>query len=110
MVRVIVYQEDGQWLAQGLEYDLTSQAPSPQQAIESFGRIFGARVQKDIKLGRKPLHGIGPAPEEFFDRWQGDHLGAEETLSPDPHSEVPPAYVIHQISASSNHGSNTTNS
>ena len=99
-VRVIVYRDKDQWLAQGLEYDLNAQAPSERQAIQSFVRLLGARVLKDAQLGRIPLAGIEPAPEAFFDSWREDHLSVE-TATPESHSDIPPAYVIHQVTETS---------
>jgi hypothetical protein len=100
-VRVLVVKQDGQWLAQGLEYDLNAQAPSEEQAFQSFVRQLLARVKRDVQLGRAPLHGVPEAPERFLDLWEereDDHLSVEPVS--DPESSVPPAYVIHGITKS----------
>lgn len=56
-VRVLVIWRGSQWLAQGLEYDLATQAPTDQQAIYSFLRILRARLLRDAQLGRSRSKG-----------------------------------------------------
>ncbi|MBI4264839.1 MAG: hypothetical protein HY657_10715 [Acidobacteria bacterium] len=101
VVRVLVLQEGDQYLAQGIDYDLGSQAPSEGQAIQSFVRIFRAHVRRDLELGRAPLEGVPPAPERFFSAWECLEKGRDARLIVEVVStlqdELPPAYVIHAL-------------
>lgn len=69
LLRVLVIQHGTQWLAQGLDYNLATQAPSQEAAVQGFLRILRAHLRKDAELGREPLAGIGPAPSRFFSVW-----------------------------------------
>ena len=69
LIRVLLIREGDQWLAQALDYDLATQAPSEPQAVESFFRILRARLRKDTQSGRAPLQGLPQAPHRFLDIW-----------------------------------------
>lgn len=71
LLRVLIIEHDGgQWLAQGVDYNLATQAPSPEAAKQGFMRILRAHLRRDVELGREPLAGIGSAPEQFFEIWK----------------------------------------
>jgi hypothetical protein len=99
-IRVLVLKQEGQWLAQALDHNLSAQGSSEKQAVQSFFRILRARLRADRDHGREPLSGLPPAPDRFFDIWDRKmrelHAGlvTESALEPDG---VPPAYVIKQI-------------
>ena len=98
-MRVLIVRQGSEYLAQGIDYDLTSQAPTEKQAILSFIRVFKARMKRDLELGREPLYGIPPAPQHFVDAWeeiQEEPLAVEPAS--DPHNDAPPTFVIHAIS------------
>lgn len=65
-ISVILYQEDAHWIAQGLEYDITAQAPSLPALKDRFEAKVAAEVAISLDLNRKPLDGIGRAPERFW--------------------------------------------
>jgi hypothetical protein len=64
-VRVLVVPHGQQWLAQGLEYDLTAQGSSAEQAVYAFLVVLRGHLELDRKHGRTPLSGVGSAPEKF---------------------------------------------
>lgn len=103
-MRVLVFRRERQYLAQGIDYDLTSQAPSEQQAIRSFVRLLRARLKRDTELGRRPLQGVPRAPQHYLEAWdqlehdrgnQDDWFSVEPAS--DPLTDTPPAYVIHAL-------------
>ena len=97
-LRVLIGPAGDQWIAQALDYDIATQAPSARDARDSFLRLLQARIQRDLKLGREPLQDIPPAPERFLAIWDrleaADGLELEHTRR---ESNVPPAYVVHAI-------------
>lgn len=102
-IRVLVIQQGDQWLAQGLDYDLASQGSDDRQAIQSFVRILLARLKRDHQQGTAPLQNLPQAPDHFFELW--DRLARQQdslTVQPasDPTGDLPPAYVIQHIAAS----------
>ena len=65
-ISVILYQEDSHWIAQGLEHDITAQAPSLPELSERFAMKVLAEAAISMELGREPLQGIDPAPARFW--------------------------------------------
>lgn len=62
--RVILFKEDGQWVAQGLEHDICAVASSLD---ELHGRFeVTVRIESSREGG---LKAIGPAPQHFFHLW-----------------------------------------
>lgn len=97
-IRVLVLQLQGQWLAQGLEYDLSAQGQSDKQAVDSFIRLLRARLRRDLALGRVPLADLQEAPERFQELWaELDKTDGDLHTSSVVGDEIPPAYVIRQI-------------
>jgi len=69
-IRVILFRDGDQWVAQCLEYDIGAQAGSLPELHERL--LVTLEIEKAIsieKLG-KPFAGIPEAPAEFFKRWE----------------------------------------
>ena len=65
-VSVVLYPEDGVWIAQGVEFDVTARGSSPIEASKRFHDKFAAEFIMSRELAdAEPLAGVGPAPEEF---------------------------------------------
>ncbi len=64
-ISAVAYQADGQWLVQGIEYDILTRAKDPSDVPLAFMRAVVANVCISEQLGRRPLEGIKPAPERF---------------------------------------------
>jgi hypothetical protein len=108
VLRVLVVCRDGQFLAQGIEFDLNAQAPSEKQAVQSYLRILRARAKYDLDAGREPLAGVPPAPKQYIDAWaqlEEQHRQNSESFPADaaldPLGNQIPAYVIHAIASTS---------
>ena len=72
-ITAIAYEEGGAWVIQGIEYDIVASAEDFQSLPKAFVRAVIDNVCITQHLGRKPLEGIGPAPERFralFDQAQ----------------------------------------
>jgi hypothetical protein len=66
-VSVILYPEDGFWIAQGIEFDITARGRTPIEASERFTDKFAAELVISIEVGdTEPLSGVGAAPPEFW--------------------------------------------
>jgi hypothetical protein len=69
-IRVVIYPEDGIWIAQGLEFDITARGGTPVEASERFNTKVGAEMVMSLELGDDaPLSGIGSAPAKFVEMY-----------------------------------------
>ncbi|HLQ88730.1 MAG TPA: hypothetical protein VK148_01695 [Xanthobacteraceae bacterium] len=76
-VSVVLYPEDGFWIAQGVQFDITARGRSPIEASERFNDKFGAELVMSIELGdNEPLAGVGPAPKEFWEMYENAKMRA----------------------------------
>ena len=68
-LRVIVFNDGGTLVAQGLEHDICAFARDEETLKKRFMRVFVA--EWNLTLGRhgKALEHIDPAPQEFHDMW-----------------------------------------
>jgi hypothetical protein len=66
-IRVILFQEADQWLAQGIEHDICAQGPTKEEAFERFRVTMALESKEPGGLDR-----IEPAPKHFADMWQND--------------------------------------
>ena len=69
-VSVVIYQDSGVWIAQGLQYDITARGVDPVDASERFNQKFGAELVMSMDLGELPLSGVPQAPKEFWEMYQ----------------------------------------
>jgi hypothetical protein len=69
-IRVIVFQDQGQWVAQGLEHDIGAQAADLDTLYERFVATLEAEVQMSLESGGAPLAGIAAAPGRFHQMWE----------------------------------------
>jgi hypothetical protein len=70
-VSVVLYPEDGFWIAQGVQFDITARGSTPTEASERFNDKFGAELVMSIEVGdNEPLAGVGPAPREFWQMYE----------------------------------------
>lgn len=69
-IRVLVFQDDGMWVAQCLEYDIGAQASDIDTLRDRFYVVFKAELAESMKRHGKALAGIEPAPERFHVLWE----------------------------------------
>jgi hypothetical protein len=66
-VSVILYPEDGSWIAQGIEFDVTARGANPVEASGRFHDKFAAELIMSMELeDEELLSGVNAAPQEFW--------------------------------------------
>lgn len=97
-VSVILYQEDGVWIAQGLQYDITARGSDPVEASERFNQKFGAELIMSMEIGESPLSGVPQAPKEFWDMYESAKMkGFTVDSTPIKMSDGPSPHVRQDI-------------
>ena len=77
-ISVVLYPEDGFWIAQGLEFDITARGSSPADASEKFNSKVGAELLISLEVGDETaLGGIDPAPQKFWEMFKRARMRAE---------------------------------
>jgi hypothetical protein len=69
-ISVVLYQENGVWIAQGLQHDITARGADPVEASERFNQKLGAEFIMSMEIGEAPLSGVPRAPQEFWDMYE----------------------------------------
>lgn len=64
-INAIVFKQGDLWVIQGIEFDIVARAHNVADAPEAFMRAVADNAIITEELGREPLGGIKPAPEEF---------------------------------------------
>jgi hypothetical protein len=68
-LRVVVFAEGNQWIAQALEHDICAQGPDLNTVQERLLDTIDAEVSMATAAGEVPFLSISPAPEHFFRMW-----------------------------------------
>ena len=69
-ISVIIYPEDGFWIAQGIEFDITARGATPVEASERFNAKVGAEMVMSLELNDEaPLSALGRAPAKFLEMY-----------------------------------------
>lgn len=66
-VRILVFQNEDGFVAQCLEYDICTQAPSMEILRDRMDCLICAELEEASGSGQS----IDPAPEEFHNMWDG---------------------------------------
>jgi hypothetical protein len=69
-LNVVIVREGELMVAHGLEHDIAAQGDSVEEAIEAWEGVLAAQVLVDIRAGREPLSGVGPADAHYFDAFK----------------------------------------
>ena len=74
-INVVIYPEDGIWIAQGLQFDITARGSTPNEAVKRFDAKVGAELVMSLDLGdNHPLAGVAPAPKKFWQMFESAEL------------------------------------
>ena len=66
MIDVVAFEDrDGNWIAQGIQYDIVARAKSVGGLREAFMRQLAANLALNTRFGRSGLEGIPAAPDRF---------------------------------------------
>jgi len=91
-LRVILFEEEGNWVAQCLDVDIAAQAETLTDLPHEFERIVLSRLAVDAALKRKPFEGLSPAPPKFFEMYE--RAKYELQGEPPPFGGVPAAVMV----------------
>jgi hypothetical protein len=69
-ISAILFEEEGQWCAQCLEYDIAVQAKTLTDVQIELYRALFSQVVASIELGREPFAGLGAAPPRYWDMFE----------------------------------------
>jgi len=70
-ISVVIYPQDGIWIAQGIEHDIAAHGETPVQASERFNSKVRAELVVSFDLGEvKALSGIEKAPLKFAEMYR----------------------------------------
>lgn len=73
-IRAVAFKEGEIYVAQGLEFDICVQAKALSDLPKKFAYSVAANVAISLELGKQPLEGIRPAPQQFFDMFDAAQL------------------------------------
>jgi hypothetical protein len=68
-IRVLLSKEGEYWVAQCLEYDIGAQAHDLGELRKRLLVAIQAERNESLRRHGKPFAGIGPASQQFHDRW-----------------------------------------
>ena len=68
-LKIVVFQEDDTCVAQCLNYDISAEGDTPDDAIAAFRRLVISHSVVAHEKQRALFEGIEPAPFEFWNRW-----------------------------------------
>jgi predicted RNase H-like HicB family nuclease len=64
-LRIVFYQQDGDWVAHCLEFDLMGDGETKEDALEQLAEAIVLQIEATAKL-RNPANLISPADGKFF--------------------------------------------
>ena len=67
-LRIVFYQEDGDWIAHCLEFDLVGDGATTEKALASLSTAIRIQIEQSIKHGN-PRNLFSPADGEYFRRF-----------------------------------------
>lgn len=68
-IRVVIFYEEGHWVAQCLEYDIGAQAADLESLEQHLNLTLMLELEESIRVHGKPFEGIDKAPQQYFDMW-----------------------------------------
>ena len=68
-IRVIVFKDEGLWVAQCLEYDIGAQADDLDALSDRLLVTLKAEINESVERHGEPFAGIPPAPKRFHLMW-----------------------------------------
>lgn len=69
-LRVVIFSEEGKWIAQCLEYDIGAQADTLDDLITFLELTVKHEMRESEVRNGEPFAGIPPAPERFHKMWE----------------------------------------
>lgn len=69
-LRVIMFRDGNQWVAQCLEYDIGAQASDLETLEARLGVALDAEFETSMEVHGTPFAGIDPAPPHYHEMWE----------------------------------------
>lgn len=69
-VNAVVFEKDGIWIAQCLEFNFVSCSDTLEELPEGLLRQMLAQIEADAELGQKPFANFGPAPAKYWEMFE----------------------------------------
>ena len=85
-LRVLIYQEEGYFVAQCLDYDVRVQAKTFTDVIRYFIFALNETYQDSLKQHGQAFAHINPAPDKFHEMWK-NRIAALHLRSTTPRPE-----------------------
>lgn len=81
-LRVLVFQDQGFYIAQCLEYDIAAQAKSFPDLKKAFACTVLGQIKIQLELGQEPFFGIPKAPKCFWKEYEekAEGLRSKQTI------------------------------
>lgn len=95
----VIFQEGRYWVAQCLEYDITTQAKNWAEMPRAIECAILGHIIVSIEIGTEPFESLPRAPKEFLDAFEvGIPVSdAEERRAPLPiPKKLRPKYPLHE--------------
>ena len=73
-LRAVVFQEEGTWIAQCLEYDLCTSAKDRRELTRKLASQLRLQMMLDLARGKKPFQDLPRAPQRFWEMYSGSTL------------------------------------
>lgn len=90
-IHAVVFKEGDWWIAQFLEYDLSTAARRLEDLPAEMRRFMLGQLAADYENGFPPFNGHSPAPKKYWRMFeQAESWGATMTVTPPPELEVAP--------------------
>ena len=81
-LRVVVFQDNGMWVAQCLEHDIGAQGADFDTLMARLEVTVKAELKESLEKHGQPFKGIAPAPERFQQMWERRVRAVEMMPSP----------------------------
>ena len=85
-LRIVVFQDDGLWVAQCLEHDIGAQAADFDTLMTRLEVTIKAELRESLERNHAPFAGIDRAPERFFQMWERRARSVEMSTPPWMHA------------------------
>jgi hypothetical protein len=81
-IKVLVTQENGVWVAIGLEHFMVGQGTSPDEALRDLEEQFEMKVAFDNSHSQVPFALVLPAPEKYWQLFEKARWQSQTSASP----------------------------
>ena len=88
-ISAVLYQEGDWWIAQCLEYDITTQADSFSNLQYELERVLFAHIVASVTEGQTPFASLPAAPPKFWSMWQAGTGVERRQVSFRPQTPMP---------------------